>query len=167
MTALFSPFNLPHVLIVTNICGSLGRPRESRKKPGAHALCITHLHCSLWRATSAVPCLSCRFVFHYLLRCCCVWEKSLQQASWYPDAKNTYDWLYFWGLTVISYYMAHRLWLRMMCPLRYSSLNKAPWCYFERIFGECVLNVLDTHPTSILYLLTFFPQLSAVSWKWN
>lgn len=82
--------------------------------------CIVSKTLLIWEATFSADCLSCRFVLHKLLRCCCVWEKSLQRASRYPDAKNTCDWLYFWGLTVISYYMLHWLQLKMMCPLRYS-----------------------------------------------
>lgn len=55
--------------------------------------------------------------FTVLLRCCCVWQNNHYDKQ---VAKNTCDRLYFWGLTVVFYYMAHRSWLKMMCPLRYS-----------------------------------------------
>ena len=55
--------------------------------------------------------------------------------------------------------MAHRLWLRMMCPFRYSSLIKAPWCYFDRIIREYVLTVIQTF---ILYSLTCRQNFSTV-----
>lgn len=78
-------------------------------------------------------------------------KKKHYQASWYSVAKNTCDRLYLWGLAVISYCMAHRLWLRMMCPHRHSGLNKAPWCYFRRINWGVVLNVVPPNPHFILY----------------
>lgn len=102
----------------------------------------------LFSAFSAA-CYSCRFVLHKLLRCCCVWEKSLQQASKYPGAKNIRDWLYFWALTVISYYMAHWLWLRMMCLLRYSQSQKSTLMLFWKDYlSICVKYTSHTHPLS-------------------
>lgn len=96
-------------------------------------------HHSRWPATSHAACLPLfvKLVFHLLLWCCRVWEKSLQRANWYGDAKNTRDWLYFWSLTAVSRYGAHWLWLMIARLLRYSALNEAAWCYFEEIISVC------------------------------
>lgn len=107
---------------------------------------------------------SSQFFCFFILRVCISWlaqmmlrlgnfklKKNRYQASWYFVAKNTCDRLYLWGLAVISYCMAHRLWLRMMCPHRHSGLNKAPWCYFCRINWGDVLNVVPPNPRFILY----------------
>lgn len=45
-------------------------PKKSQKKENKKVITLT-----------GNVCLSCRLVFHQLLRCCCVWEKSLQQAN--------------------------------------------------------------------------------------